>query len=72
LFYLFYVFSYLVSCYFAFILLRKNQKEKTKKKKEKKTAPTAASKGGRLKETAVSSGGSCLPACRHPNRPTAS
>jgi hypothetical protein len=67
LFYLFYVFSYLVSCYFAFILLRKNQKEK-----RKKTAPTAASKGGRLKETAVSSGGSCLPACRHPNRPTAS
>jgi phosphotransferase system glucose/maltose/N-acetylglucosamine-specific IIC component len=40
-----YVFSYSVSCYFAFIVLSKNKNQKTKNKKTKKkenpkTAPT--------------------------------
>jgi hypothetical protein len=54
-------FSYSVSCYFAFIVLRKNKNQKTKKKKRKKpkTTPTTFGIGGRLKETTVSTSGSC-------------
>jgi hypothetical protein len=54
--------------------LRKNKKQKNskKKKKKQKTTPTAASKGGRFKETAVSTDGSCVPTCRHCYNSTAS
>jgi hypothetical protein len=66
------IYSILCIFVFSFLLFRiysieKKHKE-TSKKKKGKIAPTTASKGGRLKETAVSTGGSCLPAYRHPNR----
>jgi hypothetical protein len=49
--------------------MKKTKNKITNNKNEKtKTTPTA---GGRLKETTVSTGGSCLPAYRHYCNPTA-
>jgi hypothetical protein len=68
---MYFVFNFLLFCIYSIEKKQKTKKSKKKKKKQK-TTPTAASKGGRLKETAVSTDGSCVPTCRHCYNSTAS